>query len=245
MTRKQRLQLIDKFRKGRLEGLELKRFEQLLEENAELRRDLMLDQELSEALDEHSDYNLFGKLMKEAEGEYFKPQAPLKRYWPRVAAIISLTLVAGSALWWFGLRSPSPSEIFNDHFEPYQAPASFRSNDLAQLDEDFMLGMIQYEDGQFEDAIVRFEKAYAQDSLNYTARFLTAVSHMALKQFNEAESIFLAMEVDPSHLFQDQCRWYLGLLYLSDEDERNDELADFYSNKITDSSLLERLKNFR
>lgn len=242
MTRKERLVLIEKFRKGNLEGLALQRFEKLLEEDQQLSRELELVQEMSEALDDHSDYNLFYKLVLEAEKKYFMPKKA--RFWPpaKVAAAVAFLLVAGAGIWWFSIPSSSPEQLFEKHFQAYPAPSNFRGDQLMKLDEDFMMGLVRYEDQEYGQAIVYFEKALERDSANYTARFLSGVSYMAQKNFTRAETIFLDMVEDNSHLFQDQCRWYLGLLYVSDDNPDNDEKSKFYLEGITNESLKKELK---
>lgn len=245
MTRKERLELIDRYKKGLLEGLALQRFERQLETDEALRKDFRLDKELSEAMNASSDYNLFRELVGEAEGAYFDESRGVRWSMSRVAAVIAFFLVSSFLIWWITTRDLTPDQRFEKAFTAYKAPASFRGAELSDMDDDFMLGLIKYERSEYQEAIRLFDQAYSRDETNFTAGFLLAMSHMALKQLDEAKPLFEALSENDSHLFQDPVRWYLGLLYLTDVDETNDGLAQPLFDKIENEEYKERVKRLR
>lgn len=153
-----------------------------------------------------------------------KPKIP---YLWRFAALILLTSIV---VYMFRLSSSkhSPEFVYDKYFVPYEAPLNLRGADIAGMDDDFMLGLIKYDQQKYSEAITLFQKAYEKDEQNYTARFLTAIAYMSQKDFAQAEPILKELSEDGSHLFQDQAKWYLGLLYLSDADadETNNEKAE-------------------
>lgn len=244
MNKIERLKLIEQYRKGRLEGIALERFQQLLDSSELLQKELALDKEMSEALNPGSDYNLFHTLVKEAEHNYFsKDLSTRKTYWKVAAAVLFVSV--SSFILWFVSQENTPDEIFNSAFEAYQAPTNFRGDQLSGMDEEFMLGLIKYGDQNYNESIKLFSDAVEKDSLNHTAKFLLGISYLAQKDFVMAESILKSMVNDSSHLFQDQVRWYLGLLYLSDTDESNDAEAKPLFNQIESQNLTEEVRKLR
>lgn len=215
MTRKERLELIDKYLDRQISGIELARFESLLESDELLRKDLEFVRELHEAINDQSDYSIAKKLLKEAENDYFTKDQKSGFSLLQIAATVTL-LVAGSVVLWFFLRKESPEAYFADHFTPYPAPTNFRGPDLAAMDDAFMLGLIRYEEGEYVEATRLFEETLSRDSLNYTARFLLGISFMAQKDFEKAEPILKSLSEDSSHLFQVQAREYLEVLRRSE-----------------------------
>ncbi|MCE7995563.1 MAG: hypothetical protein HEP71_26530 [Roseivirga sp.] len=245
MTRKERLELIDRYKNGRLEGLALQRFERQLETDEALRKDFRLDKELSEAMNESSDYNLFKELVGEAEDNYFGENPRDQWNMSRVAAIISFFLISSITIWWFATRDLTPDQRFEKAFTAYKAPANFRGSELANMDDDFMLGLIKYEKAEYRESIRLFEMASSKDQTNFTARFLLAMSHMSLRQFAEAKPILEILSADDDHLFQDPVRWYLGLLYLADGDESNDSLSRALFDRIENKEYKEMVRSLR
>lgn len=113
-----------------------------------------------------------------------------------------------------------------------------------ELDE-YMLGSIYYRDGDYEDAIEQFTKVLVKSPSDYRAELLSGISHLALRNYDQAERYLKPLVNDQSHLFQDQARWFLGLTYLTDEDESNDGLAAILFEKIEDKSLKAKIKKLR
>ena len=244
MNKEQKTELIEKFLKNELEGIELAAFNAMLESDAEIKKSLRLELELREAIDGKSDLNLFKGLLEETHKEYFSPSktsSPI--IWRAAAAVILIG--SFSFLIWQNNTSNTPQFIFDKYFEPYEAPTNFRGADIAEMDEDMMLGLIKYEEGHYLEAIKLFESATSKDTENYTAKFLTAVSYMQIREFNLAEVILKELINDPNHVFQDQSRWYLGLLYLTDIDKMNDDKASEIWSLIRDKNILDKVKKLR
>ncbi|WP_323756520.1 tetratricopeptide repeat protein [Roseivirga sp.] len=161
----------------------------------------------------------------------------------KIYSSLLILLSSVCLLFWIIYKPKSPDEIFASNFQPYEAPSNFRGNDLTTMDNDYILGLIEYDQGNYPLAISLFEQTVEKDALNYSARFLLGISFMAQKDFDNAEPILKQMAEDPSHLFQDQARWYLGLIYLSDENEDNDDLSKALFDKIENESLRKKVKS--
>jgi len=161
----------------------------------------------------------------------------------KIYSSLLILLSSVCLLFWIIYKPKSPDEIFTSNFQPYEAPSNYRGSDLTTMDNNYILGLIEYDQGNYPLAISLFEQTVEKDALNYSARFLLGISFMAQKDFGNAEPILKQMAEDPSHLFQDQARWYLGLIYLSDENEENDDLSKALFYKIENESLREKVKS--
>ncbi|HEY9116267.1 MAG TPA: tetratricopeptide repeat protein, partial [Roseivirga sp.] len=176
--------------------------------------------------------------------EYFEETKNIRLIiWKMTAAV--LIIAAFSFLIWRNSVTGSPSYIYDKYFEPYVAPVNLRGADMAGMDDDFMLGLIKYDQQEYSEAITLFQKSYEKDVQNYTARFLTAIAYMSQKDFAQAEPILKELSEDGSHLFQDQARWYLGLLYLSDRDETNNKNAPNVWSLIENELILKKTRNLQ
>lgn len=241
MNREEKTELIDKFLMNELEGMELARFKVMLESDADLKESLKLERELKNAINNGSDFILFKKLLKETQQEYLVPSKSIASNIWKVAVAIVL-IGAFSFLIWQNSVTNSPEYIYAKYFEPFEAPSNLRSANITEMDEDFMLGLIKYNQQEYTEAITLFQKAYEKDFQNYTARFLTAIAYLSQKDFTKAEPILKELTEDGSHLFQDQAKWYLGLLYLTDEDEENDLRSKELWKEVTHKALLEKIR---
>lgn len=148
-----------------------------------------------------------------------------------------------SAFIWFFTRPLTPNQIFARHFEPYIIQASPRSL-IEELDE-YMLGSIYYQDGNYSKALEQFDLILEKNPLHFKSKLLAGISHLALGNFDDAEAILKELANDPSHLFQDQARWYLGLMYLTDPDPENDQMSKIYFGKVESKEVLEKINQIQ
>jgi tetratricopeptide (TPR) repeat protein len=144
-----------------------------------------------------------------------------------------------SWLVWTLAKPSSPSELYDKFFEPYIIQTTPRG--LIEDSDAYMLGTIYYRDKEYESAIDQFKILLIENPDDYRAQLMLAISEMALKDFSNAEPILQKLVNDPNHLFQDQSRWYLGLLYLVDGDNENDVLAKGYFDQISDERSISKI----
>lgn len=230
---------IEKYLHKQLEGIELRRFEDQLEKDGRLRKRVKLERELMEAVGDKSDFNIFRKLVNETSSDYFEGKSssgftPLK-----IAATIAL-LISASWIIWTLAKPSSPEDIYNEFFEPYIIQTTPRG--LIEDNDMYMIGTIHYRDMEYDSAISKFEALLKETPNDYRAQLMLAVSYMAVKDFKAAEDILIRLVNDPYHLFQDQVRWYLGLLYLTDGDDGNDGKAVGYFEGIEDAGILDKIE---
>ncbi|MEO9481939.1 MAG: tetratricopeptide repeat protein [Ekhidna sp.] len=233
---------IERYLNKQLEGIALRRFEDRLEKDETLRKRVKLEREFSEAISDKSDLNIFRKIVDETSEDYFNGTtsggfSPLK-----IAATVAL-LISASWIIWTIAKPASPNEIYDEFFEPYIIQTTPRG--LIEDSDNYMMGTIHYRDMEFDSAISKFEKLLIEKPDDYRAQLMLGVSHFALKHFDAAEDVFVQLVNDPDHLFQDQARWYLGLLYLTDEDEGNDGKAEEIFNEIGNETLKENVRKLK
>lgn len=156
----------------------------------------------------------------------------------KIALAVAL-FISSSWIIWILSKPSSPAEIFQEYFEPYIIQTTPRG--LIDDSDNYMLGTIHYRDMEYDLAISKFKTYLIETSDDYRAQLMLGISYMAIKDFKAAEVILIQLVNDPNHLFQDQVRWYLGLLYLSDEDEENDNEASRYFEEIEDQHLIKKV----
>ena len=215
MTKEERFDILGKYLRGELTGLEQKALEAQLEADPLLRKELEFHRGLHQAIgDKRLDY--FQELVKESEQRYFDKATKTKtgfKVYQKIAAAAMLLVVA--IIGYFYLSpSPSPETLFATYFEPYQSPGTFRSEDLTTLDPDFILGLARYDEEQYHEAAQYFTKTLNKDPEKDIAIFLRGVSRLASDQTALAEQDLQMVIADEQSLFVEQARWYLSLLYL-------------------------------
>ena len=239
MTKEERFEVLGKHLRGELTGLEQKALEAQLEADSSLRDELEFHRGLHQAVgDKRLDY--FQELVKESEQNYFK-QAGKKKFstknFRRIAAVAVLVIMATIGYFAFSSQ-PSPDTLFATYFEPYQSPGTFRSEDLTSFDQDFILGLARYDEGQYAEAAQSFTKTLEKTPEKDIAVFLRGVSYLATNQAEQAERDFQAVIADEQSLFVEQARWYLSLLYLK---QGEPDKARKSLNKIKPSEEVKQL----
>ncbi len=123
-------------------------------------------------------------------------------------------MIIGSLLVLF-LRNKSYSneEIYAMYYRPYEATMNFRSAD-ANINSDLRTAMKYYENKDFRNALVLFEKILNDDSSRIGLNLYSGISHMEVKEYNDANSNFQKIIDDKYSLYIEQAEWYLGFCYL-------------------------------
>ena len=219
MTKEERFDILGKYLRGELTGLEQKSLEAQLETDPSLRKELEFHRGLHQAVgDKRFDY--FQELVRESEQRYFEKASNRKtglKLYQKIAAA-ALLLVIATIGYFYLSPSPPPEELFATYFEPYQSPGTFRSEDLTTLDQDFILGLARYDEERYHEAAQYFTKTLEKDPEKDIAIFLRGVSRLAIDQTALAEQDLLTVIADEQSLFVEQAKWYLSLLYLKREE---------------------------
>ena len=229
-------EFIERYLDGEMGEQEKIWFEKELDANPRLQKELELRKNINSAIQEKDVMGLRGQL----EEIYSTPEhqeTVVKRstsiFNRKLLVLVStvLILIAGSLLILL-LKSNSYTneEIYAMYYQPYEATLNFRSADNG-IDNDLRTAMQYYEDRDFRNALVLFEKILLLDGSRIGLNLYSGISHMEINEFDNAHSKFQKI-IDHNHnLFIEQAEWYLGFCYLMTD---NTEKAKKQFNEIAE-----------
>lgn len=217
MTKEERYDIFEKYLRGTLNGLEQKELENNLASNPDLRKELELHKGVHQAIGDKK-LQYFTELVQESESKYLDKKQKnnisfLKKYSRQIAIGAAVVFLAVMS-YLFLFPKPTAEKLFAEYFEPYNAPGTFRSEDLATLDNDFISALARYDEGAYGEAAEYFSKTLEKNPGKDIAVFLRGVSYLAVDSLALAEADLKAVVADEESLFQDQGKWYLGMVYL-------------------------------
>jgi tetratricopeptide (TPR) repeat protein len=164
------------------------------------------------------------------------------------AAIASLAiLISVGILYTIQTRKLSNVEIYEKYYEPYDVTMVYRSAE-ENADRLYQEARLNYEAGQFQEAIILFEKILATDPGNMATTLYSGISYMEVDQYNQADKSFSKIIAHNDNLFIEQAEWYLGFCYLMTNNKEKarkqfEKIADsnsFYQDKA--SGIIKKLK---
>ncbi len=198
---------------------ELSWFEKELDDNPELQKELKLRMNVNNAIIEKDVMDLRDKLEKSyssVEPERTnKSQSPsfINKKYLMFTSVISI-LVIGSLLFLFFMnKSLTNEEIYAMYYHPYEASLNFRATGN-NVDEDLRYAMQYYENRDFRNALVLFEKILKNDDSRIGLNLYSGISHMEINEYNNANEKFQTIIDHKYNLYIEQAEWYLGFCYL-------------------------------
>lgn len=200
-------ELIERYLKGDLEGEELQRFEQAIEQSAELREEVTLQRSVDTLLADEAIDKLDNQLTA-LRSEYIKnPNRSIQRtVWFSVAAV--LILIATFVVIFRNNGEVNTEELYASYFELYPTDNSVRTEDAPQSGA-LELGLKAYEVKEFEKASDILKSLIVEDT---RALFYYNLSQMALDKTEEAAILLQA--IDDSSIYSDPADWYSALALL-------------------------------
>lgn len=198
---------------------ELMWFKKELDNNPELQKELELRMSINNAVNEKEVMDLRHQLEETfspsfSEKTHKKPiPAIFKKKYMGLASVISV-LVAGSFVLLFFLnKSLTNEEIFDRYYTPYEASLNFRAGSVV-VDQDLRNAMQFYENKDFRNALILFEKILKDDGSRIELNLYSGISHMEVKEYNNANKKFQTIIDHKYNLYIEQAEWYLGFCYL-------------------------------
>ncbi len=198
-------------------------FEKELEGNLELQNEVKLQKSLHAAISDRETFALKEQLELIHEQLYnpwttkIRISKPVKKAMSIVAGIAVLML-AFALLFVRQIDNTSSSELYAQYFKPAEVGMSFRTSGN-EVSNDLRTAMMLYESKRFEEAIGLFEKILEEDESRIGLNLYSGISHMEVKQYNEANIRFRKIIDHKSNAFIESAEWYLGLCYLLTEDD--------------------------
>lgn len=216
------LALIDKSILGKLEGHELREFEDKLND-ADFKTEYELQKDFALALEAKEDQRKKNFLisLEKTNSDFIKK----KEYWKIFLPILLLIALSVGAYFYINTSSPNESnqeKIFADNFSTYPnvvMPSVRSEGELNDLEKAFLF----YDQEKFAEAEKLFE-SNDSDSLQSEILFYTAVSELAQNKMEESYSHFNQFQKEDN--FYPHALWYKALIKLNKEESGAKELLE-------------------
>lgn len=219
---------IEEFVDGNLKGEELKNFQNQMVIDPDLTKDVELSFEINKALTDKNYIDLRLKLdnqrkINSTSTTVLNIQRDLFKVWHLAAASFALLLVVGG-LWYILSNKPfSTDRLVSKYYKPAHPILQVRSFEISS-DDAFKEAFNFYQQNDYKNALKYFNTLENQ----ITANFYSGICYIELEQFNKAVSSFEYVVNDKDNLFVEQAEWYLGLIYLMNN--QKDEALDQFNN---------------
>lgn len=207
---------------------------------------LARDEELQAAVDEQRRMmegialegarQTLAEVMSESPGQ--ARTVPLWQRWQLytlAAAAVALLLV-----WVWSRPAPPPEQLYAAYFEAAPGlPTTLGATDAPAFAE----GMVAYRRGDYAAAIAQWEPLRQDSARSDTLDYYLGISHLAERQFTEAEPLLRAVATNEASPYQTEATWYLALGYL--RAGRLDAARVWLDRLPEESSLEERAEKLR
>ncbi|HSP87917.1 MAG TPA: hypothetical protein VLN45_07270 [Ignavibacteriaceae bacterium] len=207
---------LEDFLDGNLSNEELELLLKELETNKELSSEMLLRLEVNKLIKDKGFLELQSKLqlLMNSNGDnntMLNLGREFLKTWHLAAASFALVLVVGG-LWYILSNKPQSTEqLVNKYYKPAHPILQIRSveaNKENAMDQAFKF----YRENNFNSALTYFKTLENQ----ITAKFYSGVCLIELQQYPQAIESFVFVINDNDNLFVEQSEWYLGLIYLMD-----------------------------
>jgi hypothetical protein len=217
---------IEDFLDGNLIGKELSLFISQKEIDKELSKEIEFRAEVNELIKDKGFFELIEKLELQMNESYMsssliKFRRDLFKTWHFAAASFALILVVGG-LWYILSNKPySTEKLVSKYYKPAHPLLQVRSAEIKN-DDALVTAFKYYKDNDFTNALTYFNSLEHQ----ITAKFYSGVCLIELEKYNQAIESFITVINDNDNLFVEQANWYLGLIYLMDN-QKNRAIEQF------------------
>lgn len=135
--------------------------------------------------------------------------------WIKMAAIFLGFLIVGASIYSLFIKQKDYQALYAQNFEPYDDVITERGVVNSAHDTMFYAILTDYyNQGDFDQASILFEKLYNPNKPNDSLLFYYANSCLAIGASAEAIRLFTEMSAYEKSIFYHQSRWYLALAYL-------------------------------
>lgn len=198
---------------GTLERSEVERYNHLLIRDSELSFELELRREVNDAIRDKNFMDLCDKLNQQfnqgTSGSYFNIQRDVLKTWHLAAASFALILVVGG-LWYILSNKPFSTErLVSKYYKPAHPILQIRSLEV-NSDDALKQAFNYYQQNDYTNALKYFNSLDNQ----ITAKFYSGICYIELEKFSKAIDAFEYVITDKDNLYVEQAEWYLGLIYL-------------------------------
>lgn len=241
--------LIEHYFNKELTVKEKRDFERMMETDKEFQEYIEFEKSIRKAIGQEDIIDFRRKITDTVRTKHRRSiiQKYSRKYWKYAATVVLFAGVSVSALFFINNQS-NPDYLFEKAFNSSKihvsrAPVSSASNGT------IVEAMLNYHEGNYDDAIVNFRHLLKQDPDNIAVRFYLGISNMEIENFNQATDAFRYILNDQDNLYLEHSEWYLSLCFLK-KDEMDKAInhltiisqnpQNYYSSEA--SELLKKLK---
>ena len=217
--------IVDRYIGGELPDEEQIAFEKQLRHDLELQQELQFQHKLHAMI---ADTEVI-QLKQQLDTIYAEQYTPWLRTISAKASknrklILRVTALAASLAIIFGSittlvnSEQTGQQLFDDYYTSAEISMSFRSA-ADQIDVDLRNAMQLYENNQYSEAIVLFEKVLQEDNSRIGLNLYAGISNLEIEQYDKANKNFQSIIDKKPNAFVESAEWYLALAYL-----RTDEM---------------------
>ena len=211
---------------------ELKSFLNEVKDNKAMAEELNLRMEINNVIHDKGFNELKGILEKQKITDRqsyssYSIRKEVMRTWHMAAASFALVIVAGG-LWYILSNKPYTTEkLVGKYYKPAKSIGQVRSGQVSG-NETLAKAFSFYKQNDYNNALNYFASLNNQ----ITSKFYSGICFIELKKYNDAIDSFKAVVNDNDNLYVEQADWYLGLIYLMNN-QKDAAIEQF--NKISKS----------
>lgn len=240
-TSQEEFEYIEKYLNGILDASDLKIFEQRLQDDADFKLKVeeykaLLTGIETQALKEQ--LNVFHKDIPNNTTHLTSENTKVHTLnWKRLLVAAVLIIAAGS--FWF-LNGNSNERLYAKYFTPDPGlPTTMSNTD----DYEFYEAMVFYKQGNYKDAISKWEILQKAKPDNDTLNYFIGVAYLADKNEDSAISLLEKVSKNSEFVFVNDAYYYLGLAYLKTEKTEKAKASLQNSTSDNSSALLSELND--
>lgn len=199
----QTFERIEAYLVGRMDATERTSFEMEMAEQEWLRDEVGLQRKLMATVEAGS-YLASNPFAQQAK---VRPMFSKRRFWYVAAAIALIVSSAGLIIW----QQTREKDLFARYFQSDPGlPVVMSSSDAY----DFYDGMVSYKEGQFQDAIVKWESLGEKRGYTDTLQYYVGMAQIQISKYAEAASHLQIVAENNKSAFREQATWYLALVHI-------------------------------
>ncbi|GJM32195.1 MAG: hypothetical protein DHS20C18_11960 [Saprospiraceae bacterium] len=200
---------IDDYLLGRLQGESLRAFQEQLDTDTELAKELGIRKELLQQIDDLGDQQMKARI-SEVHQLQLKQMKQYKLI-QRSLILFFLLLLLAILGWWFLGRAPKNEILYQQHYQAYAL--NFGSRDQA-ANPGLLSAGAAYKQGDFANALTLFQNILTQAPNNTKIRLAIGLCQQELQQYDQALQSYTPLIEKDDPLYGDQARWYTALIHL-------------------------------
>lgn len=233
--------IIEEFIDNTLSGEKLTDLLEDMKSNKNISSEVKLRKEINEALLDKS-FIEFRELLNQNMSKNSDELSSLSirkevlKTWHMAAASFALILVVGGLWYILSNNSYSTDRLVSKYYQPAHPINQFRSVEF-NSDDALKEAFSFYQQNDYKNALKYFNSIENQ----ITAKFYSGVCYIELEQYDEAISSFNFVINDKDNLFVEQAEWYLGLIYLMNN-QKSQALKQFKKISGSDSYYADQAK---